>query len=43
MPKTITPSGALAIPVLRYGFGIINFRLGEVKRIDRKTRKILTV
>jgi Ni,Fe-hydrogenase III component G len=41
MPKTITASGALAVPVLRYSFGIINWRLGEIKKIDRKTRQIL--
>jgi hypothetical protein len=35
--------GALAVPVLRYSFGIINWRLGEIKKIDRKTRKILTM
>jgi hypothetical protein len=39
----ITAIGALAIPVLRYSFGIINWRLDEIKKIDRKTRKILTV
>jgi hypothetical protein len=39
----ITAIGALAIPVLRYSFGVINFRLEEIKRNDRKTRKILTV
>jgi hypothetical protein len=39
----ITTIGALAIPVLRYSFGIINWRLEDIKKIDRKTRKILTV
>jgi hypothetical protein len=37
----ITANAALAIPVLRYSFGIINWRLEEIKKIDRKTRKIL--
>jgi hypothetical protein len=37
----ITAIGALAIPVLRYSFGIINWRLEEIKKIDRKTTKIL--
>jgi hypothetical protein len=39
----ITGIGALAVPVLRYTFGIINWRLEEIKQIDRKTRKILTM
>jgi hypothetical protein len=39
----ITAIGALAIPVLRYSFGIINWRLEEIKKINRKTRKILTM
>jgi hypothetical protein len=28
----ITATGALAVPVLRYGFGIINWRLEEIKK-----------
>jgi hypothetical protein len=39
----ITAIGALAVPVLRYSFGTINWRLEEIKKIDRKTRKILTM
>ena len=39
----ITAIGALAVPVLRYGFGIINWRTEEIKRSDRKTRKMLTI
>jgi hypothetical protein len=39
----ITAIGTLAIPVLRYNFGIINWRLEEIKNIDRKTRKIQTM
>ena len=31
--------GVLAVPVLRYSFDIINWKLEEVKNIDRKTRK----
>jgi len=38
----ITAIGALAVPVLRYCFGIINRRTEEIKKIDRKTRKMLT-
>ena len=29
--------------VLRYSFGIINWRNEEIKKIDRKTRKMLTM
>jgi DNA-directed RNA polymerase subunit L len=44
MPKTkLQPIGTLAVPVLKYSFGIINWRLEEIKKIDRKTRKILTM
>jgi hypothetical protein len=39
----ITTIGALAAPVLRYNFCIINGRIEEIKKIDRKTRKILTL
>ena len=39
----ITVTGALAVPVLRYSFGIINWRIEEIKQIDRKTRKMLTM
>jgi hypothetical protein len=39
----ITATGALAVPILRYSFGIINWRLEEIKQIDRKTRKMLTM
>jgi hypothetical protein len=28
----ITAFGALAVPVLRYGFGIINWRIEEIKK-----------
>jgi len=37
----ITSIGALAVPVLRYSFRIINWRIEEIKQIDRKTRKML--
>jgi hypothetical protein len=39
----ITAIGALAVPVLRYSFGIINWRIEDIKQIDKKTRKILTM
>ena len=29
--------------MLRYSFGIINWRTEEIRNIDRKTRKMLTV
>jgi hypothetical protein len=32
----ITAIGALAVPVLRYSFGIINWRMEEMKEIDKK-------
>jgi hypothetical protein len=39
----ITAIGALAVPVLRYSFGIINWRREEIKQIDKETRKMLTM
>ena len=35
--------GSLAVPVLRYTFGIINWPQGELQKLDRKTRKLLTI
>jgi len=36
----ITATGALEVPVLRYGFCIINWRFEDLKKkFDRKTRK----
>jgi hypothetical protein len=39
----ITAIGALAVLVLRYNFGVINWRIENIKKIDRETRKILTM
>jgi hypothetical protein len=39
----ITAIGALAVPVVRYSFGTIGWRMEEMKQIDRKTRKMLTM
>jgi hypothetical protein len=36
-------TGSLAVPVLRYSFGIINWHQEEIQKLDRKTRKILTI
>jgi predicted neutral ceramidase superfamily lipid hydrolase len=38
----ITAVGALAVLLLRYTFGVINWTLEEIKQIDRKTIKMLT-
>jgi hypothetical protein len=35
--------GALLVPVFRYSFGIINWRQEELRKLDRKTRKLLTI
>ena len=34
--------GSLAVPVLRYSFGIFNWQK-ELQKLDRKTRKLLTI
>lgn len=33
---------SLAVPVMQYSFGIINWKKPEIQAIDRKTRKLLT-
>ena len=33
----------MAVPVLRYSFGIINWHQEELQKVDRKTRKLLTI
>lgn len=35
--------GALAVPVLEYSFGIIDWTIDEIRVLDRKTRKLLTL
>jgi len=32
-----------AVPVLRYSFGIVNLHQEELQKLDRKTRKLLTI
>jgi hypothetical protein len=39
----ITAIGALAVPVLRYSFGIINWRLEEIRKMGKNARKVQTV
>ena len=36
-------NGSLAVPVLRYSFEIINWHQEELQKVDRKTRKLLTI
>jgi len=33
---------SLAVPVLRYSFGIVNWHQEELQNLDRKIRKLLT-
>jgi hypothetical protein len=35
--------GSLAVPVLRYSFGIVNRHQEELQKLDRKTRKLLNM
>jgi len=35
--------GSLAVPVLRYSFEIINWHQEELQKLERKTRKLLTI
>jgi hypothetical protein len=36
-------TGSLAVPVLRHSFGIINWHQEEIQKLDRKTKKMLTI
>jgi hypothetical protein len=36
-------TGSLAVPVLRYNFGTANWHQEEIQKLDRKTRKMLTI
>ena len=33
----------MAVPVLRYSFGIVNWFQEELQKLDRKTRELLTI
>ena len=35
--------GSLAVPLLRYSFVIVNWHQEELQKLDRKTRKLLTI
>jgi hypothetical protein len=35
--------GSLTVPVIRYSLGIINWHQEEIQKLDRKTRKMLTI
>jgi hypothetical protein len=39
----ITAIGALAVPILRCSFGINNWRLEEIRKINKKTCIVVTV
>ena len=39
----IQATGSLAMPVLRYRFGIFNWHHKEMQKLDRKMRKLLTI
>jgi hypothetical protein len=35
--------GSLAVPVLKFSFGIVNWHQEELQKLDRKTRKLLNI
>jgi len=35
--------GSLAVPALRYTFGIVNWHQEELQKLDRKMRKMVTI
>jgi len=39
----IQATGSLALQVLRYSFGIVNWHQEELQKLDRKTTKLLTI
>eukprot|EP00957_Ditylum_brightwellii_P100470 7658336-Ditylum_brightwellii.AAC.1 len=40
--NTMTAIGAYAVPVMRYTFGVIKWNKGDLLKLDKKTRKLLT-
>eukprot|EP00957_Ditylum_brightwellii_P027084 2047726-Ditylum_brightwellii.AAC.1 len=38
----MTAIGAYVVPVMQYTFGILKWTKGELLKLDRKTRKLLT-
>ena len=43
LKNKIKALNSLAIPVVQYSFGVIDWKMQEIKSMDRKTRKILTM
>ena len=43
LKNKIQAIGSLAVPVLRYSFGIVNWQQEELQKLERKTRKLLTI
>ncbi len=43
MQPTDSIINSLAIPVVTYSFNIINWKMSDIKRLDSKTRKMLTM
>jgi hypothetical protein len=41
--ETIQENRSLAVPVLIYSFGIINWHQEELQNLDRKMKKLLTI
>ena len=41
--NTVMTINTWAVSVMHYGAGIINWTKGELEKLDRKTRKLLTV
>ena len=41
--NNIQLTGSLAVKVLRYSFGIVNWHQEELQKLDWKTRKLLTI
>ena len=39
--NTVVSIGSFAMPVLRYGFGVLRWTVAELKSMDTKTRKVL--
>ena len=35
--------GSLAVPLLRYSFGIVNWHQEELQKLDQKMRKLQTI
>src|SRR5699024_10598541 len=42
-PNKVVATNVLAVPILRYSFGVIKWTQDELRQLDRETRKLLNI